>query len=108
MKFDKVAVVAERELALGFKLIGVKDVFIAAPQDEPHIVSELMDAKTHSLIMVSESAKKYMSSEALRSIERSLYPLVVFIPLPGVEDSRESVEALAKRVLGVDIKGLKK
>jgi V/A-type H+-transporting ATPase subunit F len=108
MKFDKVAVVAERELALGFKLKGVKGVFIAAPQDEPHIVSELMDAKTHSLIMVSESAKKYMSSEALRSIERSLYPLVVFIPLPGVEDSRESVEALAKRVLGVDIKGLKK
>ncbi len=108
MKFDKVAVVAERELALGFKLIGIKDVFIAEPQDEPRIVSELMEAKSHSLVMVSESAKKYMSADALRFVERSMYPLIVFIPLPGVEESRESVEALAKRILGVDIKGLKK
>ena len=108
MKFDKVAVVAERELALGFKLIGIKDVYIADPQDEPHVLSELMDAKAHSLVMVSESAKKHMSADSLRAAERSMYPLVVFIPLPGVEESRESVEALAKRVLGVDIKGLKK
>ncbi len=108
MKFDKVAVVAERELALGFKLIGIKDVFIAEPQDEPRLVSELIEAKSHSLVMVSESAKKFMGTESLRSAERSMYPLVVFIPLPGVEESRESVEALAKRVLGVDIKGLKK
>ena len=31
MQFDRIAVVGERELVLGFKLVGVSDVFISSP-----------------------------------------------------------------------------
>ncbi len=108
MKFEKVAVIGERELALGFKLVGIKDTFIKSGAEAVKLFSELMTSKAYNLILVSESIKSHMESNLLRLAETSLTPLVVFVPLPGVEEEKESVEKLAKRVLGVDIKGLKK
>ncbi len=108
MKFEKVAVIGEREIALGFKLIGIKDTFIKSGSDAVKQFTELMNSKSYNLILVSESIRSAMDSGSLRLAETSLAPLVVFIPLPGKEEERESVEKLAKRVLGVDIKGLKK
>ncbi len=108
MKFESVAVVGARELVLGFKLIGIRDVFIKQGSDAVKTLVDLINAKTHNLIMASEEIKPHMDSAALRIAETSLSPLVVFIPLPGEEEEAESVEKLAKRVLGVDIKGLKK
>jgi V/A-type H+-transporting ATPase subunit F len=108
MRFEKVAVIGEREIALGFKLVGIKDTFIKSGQEAVKLFLELMSSKTYNLILVSESIKNNMESSTLRLAETSLTPLVVFIPLPGVEEERESVEKLAKRVLGVDIGGLKK
>jgi V/A-type H+/Na+-transporting ATPase subunit F len=108
MKFEKVAVIGEREIALGFRLIGIKDTFIKSGADAARQLSELMASKTYNLILISESVRSVMDGGLLRLADTSLSPLVVFIPLPGAEEERESVEKLAKRVLGVDIKGLKK
>jgi V/A-type H+/Na+-transporting ATPase subunit F len=108
MGFENIAVIGERELALGFKLVGIKDTFIKTGADAIKTFTELMGSKTYNLILVSESLKDAMDKSILRLAETSLTPLVVFIPLPGTERERESVESLAKRVLGVDIKGLKK
>jgi V/A-type H+-transporting ATPase subunit F len=108
MKFEKIAVIGEREIALGFKLIGIKDTFIKSGSDAIKQFAELMTSKTYNLILVSESIRPGMDGGLLRLAETSLSPLVVFIPMPGKEEERESVERLAKRVLGVDIKGLKK
>lgn len=107
MKFESIAVIGERELALGFKLIGIKDTFIKTGKDAVKTLVDLMNEKAYTLIFVSESVKEHMEGNVLRFTETSLIPLVVFIPLPGVEEEKESVEKLAKRVLGVDIKGLK-
>jgi V/A-type H+-transporting ATPase subunit F len=108
MKFERVAVVGARELVLGFKLIGIHDVFIRHGVEAVKTLMDLINAKSHNLIMASEEIKSHMDSSSLRIAETSLSPLVVFIPLPGIEEEKESVEKLAKRVLGVDIKGLKK
>ena len=108
MKFEKVAVIGEREIALGFKLIGITDTFIKSGNDAVKTFVELLTLKTYNLIFISESIRAHMEGNILRTAETSLSPLVVFIPLPGVEEEKESVEKLAKRVLGVDIKGLKK
>ncbi len=107
MKFEKIAVIGERELALGFKLIGIKDVFIAEGKEAVKEFLDLVNTKSFNLIMMSESVKRFMEPPTLRIAETSLNPLVVFVPLPGAEKSGESVEALAKRILGVDLKGLK-
>lgn len=103
-KVGSIAIVAERELVLGFRLIGVEHSFIAEKDEGVKKLYELLAEKKYSLIMVSESIKPYMDSKTLRFTDTSTDPVVVFIPLPGGEDL-ESVNALAKRVLGVDIGG---
>lgn len=103
-KVGSIAIVAEREIILGFRLIGVEHSFIAEKEDGVRTMNELLSEKKFSLIMVSESIKPYMDSKTLRFTETSTDPVVVFIPVPGGEDL-ESVNALAKRVLGVDIGG---
>ena len=108
MKFEKIAVIGEREIALGFKLVGIKDTFIKSGSDAVKQLNELMNSKTYNLILVSDSIKASMEKNTIRVVEASLTPLVVFIPLPGVEEKQESVESLAKRILGVDITRLAK
>lgn len=103
-KVGNIAIVAERELILGFRLIGVEHSFIAEKEEGVKKLDELLREKKFSLIMVSESIKPYMDNRILRFIEISTDPVVVFIPVPGGEDL-ESVNELARRVLGVDIGG---
>lgn len=103
-KVGNIAIVAERELILGFRLIGVEHSFIAEKEEGVKKINDLLNEKKFSLIMVSESIKPYMDNKTLRFTETSTDPVVVFIPVPGGEDL-ESVNQLAKRVLGVDIGG---
>lgn len=106
-KVGNIAIVAERELILGFRLIGVEHSYIAEKDEGVRKLNELLNEKKFSLIMVSESIKSYMDSKTLRFTETSTDPVVVFIPVPGGEDL-ESVNELARRVLGVDIGGAQK
>ncbi|MDE1856646.1 MAG: V-type ATP synthase subunit F [Candidatus Micrarchaeota archaeon] len=106
MEFDRIAVVGERELVLGFKLIGISDVFIAGGAEGAQKLSELIRAGTHNLIMASDGIKGHMDQHIQMVAETSLKPIVIFIPVHGA-DEQESVEKLAKRILGVDIKSIK-
>jgi V/A-type H+-transporting ATPase subunit F len=107
MEFDKIAVIGERELALGFKLIGIKDVFMENEKDARSRLTSLIASKEYNLVIVSETIRAGMDQWALSQAETSLKPIVIFIPVPGSTASQESVEGLAKRVLGVDISMLK-
>lgn len=107
MEFEKIAVVGERELALGFKLIGIQDVFMSTGHEAIAKFTELLNAKQYNLVLVPENLKEHMDSNVLRLAETSLKPIVIFIPVPGSGATQESVETLAKRILGVDIKSLK-
>ncbi len=107
MEFEKIAVIGERELALGFKLIGVKEVFIETGREAVGRFAKLLSAKEYNLIMVSENLRAFMDNWLIKQAETSLRPIVIFIPVPGSGTPQESVESLAKRVLGVDINMLK-
>lgn len=99
-----IAVVGERALVLGFRLIGLENSFIAEGGKGREKLLELYKSKKYSLIMASSSIKSELDRKTQDSIETSTNPLVVFIPLPGGEEE-ESVAELAKRILGVDING---
>ncbi len=107
MEVGKIAMIGERELVLGFKLVGVSDVFISEGDDALKLLGGFMASKEYGLIIVSDKIKRAMGSAMLRHTETMLQPLVVFIPSPVEIESGESVETLAKRVLGVDIKNVK-
>jgi V/A-type H+-transporting ATPase subunit F len=104
LKVGSVAVIGERELVLGFRLLGINSSFIADKEEGASKLMELVKEKKYSLIMASESLKEYLDSKTASLVDMSTDPLVVFVPLPGGKDI-ESVSDLAKRVLGIEIRG---
>jgi len=101
MEFKNVCVIGEREAVLGFKLIGIRDVFEAEPGKAAQMLQQLI-SKDYTLIIATESVRKELKGSELRSIEVMLKPIVIFISTPG-EAEVESVESMAKRILGVKI-----
>jgi len=95
-------VIGERELAIGFRLIGLKDVLEVTPENS---VAEFQRAMTggYALIIATQSIRARLSETQRAAADGSLDPLVVFVPTPSGEYEVESVEALAKRVLGVTL-----
>lgn len=97
-----IAALGEREIMLGFRLLGVTNAFVAEGEEGVTKFNELFRSGSFTFIMVSENLKRFMDRRTLDLIETSTVPLVVFVPLPGGGDE-ESIEKFAKRVLGVDI-----
>ncbi|HYA55148.1 MAG TPA: V-type ATP synthase subunit F [Thermoplasmata archaeon] len=98
----RTVVVGERELAIGFRLIGLQDVVEVTPENA---VAEFGRAMTggFTLVIATQSIRAQLSEAERAAADASLKPLVVFVPTPSGEYEVESVEALAKRVLGVTL-----
>lgn len=108
MDLKKIAVIGERRIALGFRVIGIKDIFIYEdPKALAKKLNELIKDKEFNLIIASDSIEKNLRDDELRYIETLLEPVVIFIPITGESNERESVKNLAKRILGIDISNLK-
>jgi V/A-type H+-transporting ATPase subunit F len=100
----KIAVVGEKELVLGYRLLGVEDAIAVSRADSPKTVMELFNSGKFNLIIVGNEARKGLSAAMLDKLESSIVPLVVFMPSTDAQVAEESLSRLAKRVLGVDIK----
>jgi V/A-type H+/Na+-transporting ATPase subunit F len=98
----RTVVVGERELAIGFRLIGLKDVVEVTPENS---VSEFQRAMNSgfALVIATQSIRARLSDTQRAGADASLNPLVVFVPTPTGEFEVESIDALAKRVLGVTL-----
>ena len=98
----RTVVVGERELAIGFRLIGLKDVVEVTPTNA---VAEFERAMVggFTLVIATQSIRAQLTEAQRSTADASLKPLVVFVPTPSGEYEVESVEALAKRVLGVTL-----
>jgi V/A-type H+/Na+-transporting ATPase subunit F len=99
----RTAVLGERELAIGFRLIGLKDVFEITEQNAVSEFQRVMGSKEYSLVIASQSIRPKLSEAQRLQADSSLTPLVVFVPTPTGEYEVESINALAKRVLGVTL-----
>jgi len=97
-------VVGDRELVVGYRLLGVEDAFMAGRDEVQKIVMGLFNSNEYSLIIVGSEARKALSSSTREKLEASIIPLVVFMPSLESEASEESISLLARRVLGVDLK----
>jgi V/A-type H+/Na+-transporting ATPase subunit F len=96
-------VLGERELAIGFRLIGLKDVFETTPERAAAEFQQLFNSPDYSLLVVSQSVRRGLSDAQRAQAEAALRPLVVFVPGPTGEYEVESISALAKRVLGITL-----
>jgi V/A-type H+-transporting ATPase subunit F len=102
----RLAVVGDRELVIGYRLIGIDDTFIVSDEeDASKKIQELYSSGEFGLIIASNSMRTKLSSKFLAEIEESIEPLVLFMPSQkeASEEDEESIAALAKRVLGISI-----
>ena len=98
----RTVVVGERELAIGFRLIGLKDVIEVTPENSV-VEFERVMTQGYTLVIATQSIRALLSESQRAAADASLHPLVVFVPTPSGEYEVESIEALAKRVLGVSL-----
>lgn len=97
------AVLGERELAIGFRLIGLSDVTEVTPESAAREFQRVVASGRYDLVIASQSVRSALSESTRRHAEASLKPLVVFVPGPGGAPEVETIEALAKRILGVSL-----
>jgi len=101
----KLAIVGDRELVIGYRLIGIDDTFIVDDETAVKKIEELYSSGEFGLIIASDSVRASLSRKFLAEIEGSIEPLILFMPSlkENVEEDEESIAALAKRVLGIKI-----
>ena len=99
----RTVVLGERELAIGFRLIGLKDVIEVTPETAVSEFQRVLGDGHFNLVIASQSIRPRLSESQRAHADASLAPLVVFVPTPTGDFEVESLSALAKRVLGVTL-----
>ena len=98
----RLAVVGDRELVIGYRLIGIDDTFIVSDEeDASKKIQELYSSGEFGLIIASNSMRAKLSSKFVAEIEESIEPLVLFMPSQKetAAEEEETIADLAKRVL---------
>ena len=88
---------------MGMRLIGFQETFIHTGIEGARELTKMVESGKYSMILASQELRRHLSTQSKAALERTLEPLVVFLPTPGSEEEGESVNALAKRVLGISI-----
>ena len=101
----RIAVIGERELIIGYQLLGMYDTFIVSKEDANKTLQELFSSGKFGLIIASEFVRNLLPNTIRAKIDASIEPLVLFMPSLQGNIQEESIAVLAKRVLGVNIQG---
>jgi V/A-type H+/Na+-transporting ATPase subunit F len=100
-----IAVIGEREIVMGYRLLGVEDTFTVNDKNEAvKKMENLFTSHKYNLIIASQFVQDSLSQLMRSKIESSIDPLVIFMPALQGTIHEESIAALAKRVLGISIK----
>jgi V/A-type H+/Na+-transporting ATPase subunit F len=102
---DLIAVIGERELVIGYRLLGINDTFLVGKDSNEAIKTMDMLFSSHKFAMIIASSFIRDSLPPLfkLKVESSLRPLVLFMPSLNGNMNEESLSSLAKRVLGINI-----
>jgi len=101
----KIVVIGERELVLGYRLIGCSECYIVDEHDCVQKMNSLLSRKDVGIIIASDFIRDYLSDADLEKIEFLTRPLVVFVPsqMKAKKGEEEVLKEIVKRVLGIDI-----
>lgn len=99
-------VIGERELVMGFRLIGIDATVLVDDKNAAKEFQRVFESGEHSLVLASRKIQNLLPESLRRAAEHSIDPLVVFLPTPGAGEEPESIGALTKRVLGVSLESL--
>jgi V/A-type H+-transporting ATPase subunit F len=94
----EIAVIGSEEFVLGFRLAGLRRVFVATPEDYEKKMLEAISTKTVGILAADSKDLQLLSPQVRNRVLDSIQPVVV--PVGKDEsDLRERV----KRAIGVDL-----
>ncbi len=102
----KIAVIADKDTALGFALTGIKDIFAVENRDDAKTaLSEVMQSSDIGIVIITERYAHSLREEIQRfREEKPLYPLLVEVSDKKGKMRREDpIRLLIKRAVGLDI-----
>ena len=103
---DLIAVVGERELVIGYRLLGINDTFLVGKDTSIEAIKTmemLFSSRRFAMIIASSFIRDSLPPLFKLKVESSLRPLVLFMPSLNGNMNEESLSSLAKRVLGINI-----
>lgn len=102
---DLIAVIGERELVIGYRLLGINDTFVVSKDNSEAIktMEVLFSSHKFAMIIASHFIRDLLPPLFKLKVEASLRPLVLFMPSLNGDMHEESLSSLAKRVLGINI-----
>ena len=94
-----IAVIGNEDFALGFRLAGIRRVFIANSENYLERIEEAMADPEIGILAVASDDLNYLPANVRGKITDSIQPVIVPVGGSGVGDLREKV----KRAIGVDL-----
>ena len=94
-----IAVIGNEEFVLGFRLAGLRRVFVAHPEDYQERIIEAMQDPEVGILAVDGEDLKNLTSQMRAKVTDSISPVIVTVGGAGMGDLREKI----KRAIGVDL-----
>lgn len=103
---DKIAVVADADTLIGFKLAGITETFECLPGREDEVISSALEKSGVGILVIAENIASAVSTRTKRLMDASTKPVVVIVPgktAKAGSASGENIAAMVKRAIGVDL-----
>ena len=94
-----IAVIGNEEFVLGFRLAGLRRVFVAHPEDYQERIIEAMQDPEVGILAVDGEDLKTLTPQMRAKVTDSISPVIVTVGGAGMGDLREKI----KRAIGVDL-----
>lgn len=94
-----IAVIGNEEFVLGFRLAGLRRVFVAHPEDYQERIIEAMQDPEVGILAVDGEDLKNLTPQIRAKVTDSISPVIVTVGGAGMGDIREKI----KRAIGVDL-----
>ena len=99
-----IAVIGERELVIGYRLLGIDETFLVSKGEEAfRTMEKVFSSNKFAMIMASQFVRDSLPLVFKSKVESSIHPLVLFMPSLKGNISEESISSLARRVLGINV-----
>ena len=94
-----IAVIGNEEFVLGFRLAGLRRVFVAHPEDYQERIIEAMQDPEVGILAVDGEDLKNLTPQMRAKVTDSISPVIITVGGAGMGDLREKI----KRAIGVDL-----
>lgn len=99
---DKILVLGDRDMANGFRLVGVRDAVICSSADADGKLNELIQRTDAGIIIFQDEFYSSLSHKTKKLIESIPKPVVVSVGIKAAS-STENLQAMIKRAIGISL-----